>query len=279
MEKLKLGLIVGLREDLYEPFAKVKSFGIPTCQVSFLAEDIEKFNPQKVREVSDEFGIEISCVFFVFKNQFYNLKDGPKTMGLVAPEYRKERLKLSKEVSDFVKEMGVNYIATHIGFIPDDENDPVYKSFIPVMKELLVHCKRNNQIFCFETGQELPSTLKRTIIDLGMENVGINLDPANLILYGKANPLDAIEIFGKYVKGMHAKDGLWPNRNEVLGIEVPLGEGMVNFPVLLRRLKKMGYNRPVTIEREISGEKQKEDIKKAIEYLSPYLSLTVRLRI
>jgi len=104
-----------------------------------------------------------------------------------------------------------------------------------------------------------------------MENVGINLDPANLIFYGKANTLDAIEIFGKYVKGMHAKDGLWPNRNEVLGIEVPLGEGMVNFPVLIRRLKKMGYNRPITIEREISGEKQKEDIKKAIEYLSPYL--------
>lgn len=271
MGKLKLGLIVGLREDLYEPFEKVKSFGIPTCQVSFLAEDIGKFNPQKVREVADESGIEISCVFFVFKNQFYNLKDGPKTMGLVAPEYRKERLKLSKEVSDFVKEMGVNYIATHIGFIPDDENDPVYKSFIPVMKELVTHCRRNNQIFCFETGQELPSTLKRTIIDLGMENVGINLDPANLILYGKANPLDAIEIFGNYVKGMHAKDGLWPNRDEVLGIEVPLGEGMVNFPVLLRRLKKMGYNRPITIEREISGEKQKEDIKKAIEYLSPYL--------
>ena len=81
MGKLKLGLIVGLREDLYEPFEKVKSFGIPTCQVSFLAENIGKFNPQKVREVADESGIEISCVFFVFKSQFYNFKYSPSAPG------------------------------------------------------------------------------------------------------------------------------------------------------------------------------------------------------
>jgi L-ribulose-5-phosphate 3-epimerase len=139
------------------------------------------------------------------------------------------------------------------------------------MKKVIEKCKENNQIFCFETGQELPSTLKRTIIDIGLDNVGINLDPANLILYGKANPLDAVEIFGEYVKSMHGKDGLWPNRDEYLGREVPIGEGMVNFPVLLRRLKKKGFNGPIIIEREISGERQIEDIKKAINYLTPYL--------
>lgn len=272
MENLKLGLIVRLKEDIYETFERVKSFNIPTCQISILAEGIHgKINPAKVKKIAEEMEIEISCVFFAFKNQFYNLKNGPETMGLVVPKYRKERLKLSKEVSDFAKEMGVDYIATHIGFIPDDETDPIYKSFLPVMKELLEYCKRNNQIFCFETGQELPSTLKRTIIDLEMENAGINLDPANLILYGKANPIDAVEIFGEFVKGFHAKDGLWPNRGEILGQEVPLGEGMVNFPLLLRRLKEKGYNRPITIEREISGERQIEDIKKAIEFLKPLL--------
>ncbi|HOL66660.1 MAG TPA: sugar phosphate isomerase/epimerase, partial [bacterium] len=127
------------------------------------------------------------------------------------------------------------------------------------------------QMFCFETGQELPSTLKRTILDLGRENVGINLDPANLILYGKANPLDAVEIFGEYVRGMHAKDGLWPNRDESLGKETPLGQGMVRFDLLLPRLKKKGFKGPVTIEREISGPQQIADIRRAIELLSPYL--------
>lgn len=273
MEKMKLGVIVGARENIEESFKKVLMLNLPTCQISFCAEDISKFDPYKIKKIASDYNIEISSVFMGFKGQIYNLKDGPKTMGLVVPEYRGERLKLAKEFSDFVKEMGVGCIFSHIGFIPDDEEAPVYKSFIPVMRELVEYCKKNGQIFNFETGQELPSTLKRTILDIGMDNVGINFDPANLILYGKANPIDAVEIFEEYVKGMHAKDALWPNRDEVLGKEVPIGEGMVNFPLILRRLKKKGFKGPVTIEREISGEKQIEDIKKAKEYLEPYLYL------
>ncbi|MBU1291864.1 sugar phosphate isomerase/epimerase, partial [bacterium] len=132
------------------------------------------------------------------------------------------------------------------------------------------HCKRNGQIFCFETGQELPSTLKRLIINIG-DNAYVNLDPANLILYGMAHPLDAVEILGEYVRGMHAKDALWPNRNEGLGIEVPVGKGEVDFPLLLSKLKEKGFKGPVTIEREISGEEQKKDILEAKKFLEPYL--------
>ena len=108
----------------------------------------------------------------------------------------------------------------------------------------------------------------RTIIDIGLDNMGINLDPANLILYGKANPIDAVEIFGKYIRSIHGKDALWPNRDEYLGKEVPVGDGIVNFPLLLRRLKNLGFNGPIIIEREISGEKQIQDIKRAIEFFS-----------
>lgn len=272
MERLKLGLIVGFQPDIFKVFEKVKSLGIPTCQLSLCAEEaIEKLNPAEVKRCAEEYKVEISCVFVGFKGQIFNLKDGPETVGFIPPQHRERRISLAKEISDMVKEMGVDYLASHVGFIPDDEEEPLYKSFLPDMKDFLTHCKKNNQIFCFETGQELPSTLKRTIEDLKMENTGINLDPANLILYGKANPLDAVEIFGKYVKGMHAKDGIWPDKGEVLGKEVPLGEGMVNFPLLLRRLKKLGYKRPVTIEREIGGEEQIRDVKKGIKFLEPFL--------
>ena len=270
MEKLKLGLIIGSK-NLEEGFKKIKSLSLSLCQIGFIAEEIGNFDPYKIKKMSKYYGIEIFSVFLLFKGQIFNNKDGPETMGFVASKYREGRLELTLEFSDFVKEMGVKYIVCHVGFIPDDEEDLIYKTFLPIMKKVIEKCKENNQIFCFETGQELPSTLKRTIIDIGMDNVGINLDPANLILYGKANPLDAVEIFGEYVKSMHGKDGLWPNRDEYLGKEVPIGEGMVNFPVLLRRLKKKGFNGPIIIEREISGEKQIEDIKKAIEYLTPYL--------
>lgn len=273
MDKLKLGLIVGIREKAsIEPFQKVSALGIPTCQTSILADEaVRNIDLLKVRKYADEAGVEISCVFMGFSGQIYNFKDGPRTMGLVAPGFQKERLRYAKELSDMVKEMGINYMGGHIGFIPDDERDPVYQSFLPVMKEFLEQCEKNGQTFCFETGQELPSTLKRTFLDLGMKNVGVNLDPANLIMYGKANPLDAVEIFGQYVKGMHGKDGLWPTERDFLGKEVPIGEGMVPFPLLMRKLKAAGYNRPVTIEREISGVRQIEDIKKSMELLDPLL--------
>ncbi len=270
MEEIKLGVIIGLR-NIEEGLDKIKKLGLSLCQIAFAADEIENYSPYEIRKKAEDYKIEIFSVFMGFKGQIFNNKDGPETMGFVAPKYRDERLKIAFKFSDFVKEMGVKYIVCHVGFIPDDEEDPIYKTFLPIMRKVIEKCKENNQIFCFETGQELPSTLKRTIIDIGMDNVGINLDPANLILYGKANPLDAVEIFGEYVKSMHGKDGLWPNRDEYLGKEVPIGEGMVNFPVLLRRLKKKGFKGPIIIEREIAGEKQFEDIKRAIEYLKPYL--------
>lgn len=272
MPKLRLGLIVGLAQDPSESFKKVRELGIDTCQVSCTAERmVDKFNPQEVRTQADKAGVEISSFFLLFEGQRFNLKDGPETMGFVAPAYQEARLKLAKRFSDIVKEMGVNSITSHVGFIPDDEKDPLYGGFLEVMKEYAEYCLKNEQIFCFETGQELPSTLKRTIEDVGTGNLGINLDPANLILYGMANPLDAVEIFGEYVKGMHAKDGVWPNRDEDLGLETPLGEGKVRFDLLLPRLKKKGFKGPITIEREISGPQQKVDILRAKKILEPLL--------
>ncbi|MCM8814858.1 MAG: sugar phosphate isomerase/epimerase [Candidatus Omnitrophica bacterium] len=271
MNKSKLGIIVGAGENLDEIFQKVRMFNFPLCQMSFIAENMSLFDPLKIKMKAAQYEIEIFSVFLLFKGQIFNLKDGPATMGFVAPDFRAERLKLALEFSDFVREIGTKYIVSHVGFIPDDEQDPVYQSFIPVMREFVEKCRSNRQFFCFETGQELPSTLKRTINDIGLENTGINLDPANLILYGKANPIDAIEIFGRYVKSIHGKDGLWPNRDEYLGKEVPVGQGMVNFPLLLRRLKNLGFEGPIIIEREISGERQIQDIKRAIEFFSKIL--------
>lgn len=273
MDKMKLGLIVGLFTDnIKVSFEKVASLNIPTCQIACTAEVmVKRLKPVEIRRAADEAGIEISSFFLLFEGQVFNLKDGPGTMGFIPERYRSERLNLAKVYSDMVRDMGVNSITSHVGFIPDNENEPLYRSFIPVMREFAEHCARNGQMFCFETGQELPSTLKRTILDIGTGNIGINLDPANLILYGMANPIDAVEIFGEYVMGFHAKDGLWPNRGEYLGHETPLGEGRVRFELILPRLKAKGFRGPVTIEREISGEQQILDIKKAMEILEPLL--------
>ncbi|HOM27308.1 MAG TPA: hypothetical protein PKV21_07365, partial [bacterium] len=173
MNKLKLGLIVS-SGNLEESFKKVKSFNLSLCQIGFLSEEINRFDPYKIKKKAENYEVEIFSVFMLFKGQIFNNKDGPETMGFIAPKYREERLKLAFDFSDFVKEIGVKNIVCHVGFIPDDEEDPIYKSFLPVMKAVVEKCKENNQIFCFETGQELPSTLKRTILDMRMDNVGIN---------------------------------------------------------------------------------------------------------
>jgi len=135
------------------------------------------------------------------------------------------------------------------------------------IREVAGYCKRNGQNFRYETGQETPITLVRAIGDVGLDNQGVNLDVANLILYGKANPVDAIEIIGPYVQGIHAKDGMWPTNPKQLGDEVPIGKGKVDFPRIIERLKQMNYRGAVTIEREISGPQQLEDVRAEKTYL------------
>ena len=100
-----------------------------------------------------------------------------------------------------------------------------------------------------------------------MDNVGINMDTANLILYGKANSADAITVFGKYVMDTHIKDGFYPTERKNLGKEVKVGEGLANIPEVVKRLNEVGYTGNYIIEREIKGEQQTKDIVETLAYL------------
>ena len=123
--------------------------------------------------------------------------------------------------------------------------------------------------FAYKT--ELFPLIVAAMKELGKGNVGINLDPANLVMYGKANPVDALEVFGEYVMGIHGKDGKYPTDGHMLGDEVPLGQGKVNYPAFVAKLKEIGYAGDITIEREISGEEQKKDIVMAKAVLDELL--------
>ena len=177
-----------------------------------------------------------------------------------------------KKASDFAKLCGISAVQTHCGFIPENPNDELYKETISAMREVAEYCKKNGQDFRYETGQETPITLVRAICDVGSDNQGVNFDLANLILYGKANPMDAIETLAPYIQGIHAKDGLWPTNPKNLGEEVPIGKGKVDFPRIIARLKQLNYRGAVTIEREISGPKQVEDVLAARKYLESLIA-------
>jgi L-ribulose-5-phosphate 3-epimerase len=263
---LRLGLIIDIGRDPDAAMAKVHDLGLPTCQV--FASEIEPLLADRLRQALDKYQIEAtSLVVGGPGKEVWDFYEGPLTIGLVPRETRNARVSHIKKASDFAKQCGIAAVQTHCGFIPENPNDAVYKETVAAIGEVAGYCKRNGQNFRYETGQETPITLVRAIQDVGMDNQGVNFDLANLILYGKANPVDAIELLGPFIQGIHAKDGLWPTNPRELGQEVPIGKGKVDFGRIIARLKELNYRGAVTIEREISGPRQVEDVRASKAYL------------
>jgi len=263
---LRLGLIVGVQKDPDAALKKVHDLGIPTCQAS--TDDFSERVLNSLRSAAEKYGIEITAINSSGgPPNVYDFYQGPLTIGVVPVKYRRQRIDNFKRASDFAKKLNVPAFHTHYGFIPENPNDPNYAETVEALREVATHLKGNGQMMLYETGQETPITMLRAITDVGLDNQFVNLDTANLILYGKGNPVDALDVLGKLVRGTHAKDGLFPTDPKRLGEEVPIGKGKANFPVLIRKLKQLNYTGPLTIEREISGPKQIEDIKKEKAYL------------
>jgi len=271
MGKLKLGVVTYMdkTKDVYVQFEKIAKAGFETCQLHCWDESL-LYNQyaELIKEGARRAGVEITAFWCGWQGPaIWNFTEGPITLGLVPEAYRLYRLQTLMKGSDFAKAVGVSKLATHVGFIPENPNDPNYPGLISALKHIAQYCKNNGQYFLFETGQETPITLKRAIQDVGCDNLGINLDPANLIMYGKANPVDALDIIGMHVMEVHAKDGNYPTEGRLLGEEKPLGQGRVNFPAFIAKLKEIGYEGSLTIEREIFGEQQEKDIMAAKELL------------
>ena len=266
---LELGLIVSLTDGVEKAFEKVVDLELPTCQLSCWAPSIlDRKLATEVKASSKATGVKVSSFWAGHSGRtVWDFVDGPGTIGLVPMETRQERLVELKRGSDFAAMIEVLSVTTHVGFIDENGASPQYLRLIETLRDLAGHCGRHGQVFCFESGQETPVTLLRAIEDVGTDNLGINFDPANLILYGKANPLDALDVFGRHVRGVHAKDGHYPTDGRHLGREAVLGEGRVDFPALVRKLKTIGYAGPITIEREITGDRQLADVRRAIEIL------------
>jgi sugar phosphate isomerase/epimerase len=263
---MRLGLFVVIEKDPAAALARVHDLGFPTCQVA-----VEEFSPAietGLRNAMQKYGIEVTALDSLGPGpHVWDFYQGPLTIGLVPRQYRRQRIDHFKKASDFAKKLEIPAFHTHNGFIPENPNDPVYKETVEAIREVASYCKTNGQMVLYETGQESPTTLLRTIQDVGVDNQFVNLDTANLILYGNGNPVDALDVIGKLVRGVHAKDGFFPTDPKELGKEVPIGQGKVDFPKLIQRLKELGYTGAITIEREISGPKQAEDIKRSKAYL------------
>lgn len=276
---MTLGLLISPAPGAYESIARVKELGFSTCFLS-----LDAFIGKFTRDYADELQTQLkkarvtaTTVEVVGPGKLtWDFIGGPATIGVVPRATRIERMNALKQVSNFAKVLGIPNVQTHCGFIPENPGDPMYPEVVAAIKNVTEHCAGNGQSFLMETGQETPTTVARVIKDVGKPNLGVGLDTANLILYGKANPVDAVDILGPHIRSVHAKDGKWPTDPDKLGEEVLIGEGLVDFKTVFTKLRKLGYAGSITIERETTGPAQIEDVRKEKNYLERVLKQVQR---
>ncbi len=275
---MALGLLVSPFGAPEATIRRVHDLGFNNC---FLSLDgyIGGFTPAIAAEMKgllEKYDVTATTVEVVGpKPLVWDFLQGPSTIGLVPPATRAARIDALRQVSDFAKMLGVGQVQTHCGFIPEDPADALYPGAVEAIRTVAQHCQNNGQHFLMETGQETPTTMSRMIRDVNMPNLAVGLDTANLILYGKANPVDAVDILGPHIRSIHAKDGHWPTNPSNLGEEVQIGKGIVDFKTVFTKLHRIGYTGAVTIERETSGPQQIEDVRQEKLYLEKILKEVV----
>lgn len=273
---MQIGVCVVYRkiEEMEAKFQSLLEQGFDNCQLVWwdtIAWSDE--NAAVINELTKKYGITISAFWCGWEGPaVWNFYEGQKTLGLMPTEYRATRVKNLCDGADFAKKLGVKNVVTHMGYIPENPYDPEFEPFCDAVRTVAEHLKQNGQYLLFETGQETPTTMLRCFEKVGTDNLAVNLDTANVILYGKANPVDVVDLLGKYIRNLHAKDGLWPVNGHDLGKAVRVGEGKVDFHTVLRKLYELGYDSYVTIEREIEGEQQIRDVHDAKIYLEAILT-------
>jgi len=274
MEPWQIGVFTSVDAGLGVHLDVAQELGIPTVQVH------APHQATRTKAAADDFlkrtraaGITVTCVFGGFDGESYaDIPTTARTVGLVPEATRAARIREMKEISDFSKLLGCSAVGLHVGFVPADRTGASYKSLIDAARGLLDHVAANGQNLHLETGQETADHLLEFIHDVNRSNLFINFDPANMILYGTGDPIEALKKVGHLVRSVHCKDGKWAApelRGKEWGTEVALGEGDVGMETYLRTLKDLGYRGPLTIEREIAHdrERQKRDIGTAMELL------------
>lgn len=272
MEKWPIGVFASVDAGLGVKLEVARDLKIPTIQLHAPHKSTRtKENADAFLDKLRRYNFTLTCVFCGFDGESYaDIPTSARTVGLVPPETRAARMQEMKEIADFAKLLGCAAVGLHIGFVPHDTKHPLYGDVIAITREVCDHCTANGQSLHLETGQESADALLQFINDVGRDNLCINFDPANMILYGTGEPIEALRKVGKYVRSVHCKDGKWANNpGQEWGQEVPLGHGDVGMENYLRTLNEIGYVGPLTIEREIpqDPERQKAEISGAVKLL------------
>lgn len=257
---MKVGLLLDITENYKEKIHHAKELGFDFGQLVMW--DMDFYNDENLKglkETLEKENFKATAFWCGWSGPVkWSYPEMYSSLGLVPEWLRAKRLDDLKRGAKFAYDLGIDLVATHTGYLPDNPNDPTHIAIVLALKELCSELKARGQRFAFETGEELPITLSLLIKEIGLDNVGVNFDPANFISLGRGNPNDAMELLGSKVFGMHAKDAVPPKFGDEKGRQVLLGEGRVNFPLLFKQLKEAGYTGDIVIERETPHSEQRD---------------------
>jgi len=214
----------------------------------------EQFRRANIRLVSGMFG--------TVGEDYSTLETIRQTGGLVPDATWEENWENAQSTAELAKQLGLKLVTFHAGFLPHDESDPEFEKLQHRIRLVADLFAARGLDLAFETGQETAETLKSFLEKLGRANVGVNFDPANMLLYDKGNPIEALRTLGPWVKQCHLKDAIRTRSPGTWGQEVPVGAGQVDWPAFFGLLRQLGFNGALAIERE-AGSQRVEDIRTA----------------
>lgn len=275
LREREIGVLFWATPDPQEIVPTVVSFGVGCAQLGIRG-DLDLSIAAAWKKALADANLRITTVCAAYNGEDYaDIPTVERTVGFIPPETRAERERRTLRVSDFAAQVGANGIATHIGFVPHQPSHPNYIAVRDLVRRICDHVAKHNQTFALETGQESATVLLSFIRDVNRPNLGINFDPANMILYGTGDPIEALGTLGKQVLSVHCKDGNWPPKDDAkaLGKEQTLGKGAVGISRFVAKLAEVGYKGPLTIEREgVNRSQWAEDVRDAIRLLGSLAS-------
>lgn len=269
LRELETGIFFWAEPDVAGVVRTLKALGVRSGQLGLDGHAKLDTGPWKEALAAEDF--HIWTVFAAYEGESYaDIPTVERTVGFVPEATRPAREVRTRQVIDFGAALGVKSFGCHVGCIPNSKSHPVYRPVLELVRRVADYAATYGMTFCLETGQEPAEELLSFFEDAGRPNLRINFDPANMILYGSGEPIEAFRLLRKHVVSVHGKDGEWPDpaKSGSLGTEKPLGKGSVNIPKFISTLKETGYTGPVCVESGVHGEQQRwATLKAAVELL------------
>jgi sugar phosphate isomerase/epimerase len=255
-----------------DQLAEIKSLGVRCGQLGIPGGmELTDTAANDWKQALEDQQFALVTVFAAYNGEDYSdIPTVERTVGFIPRATRDERVARTKAVSDFAAVLGAPSIACHIGFVPEDKNNPDYIAVRAAVRDVCDHAGKHNQTFALETGQEPAAVLLEFFKDVNRPNLRINFDPANMILYGTGDPIEALRLLAPHVISVHAKDGNWPPKDVpgALGSERPLGQGSVGMDRFVNTLREIGFQSSLNVEREAENQQERiRDIREAVGLL------------